>query len=148
MSSQTSKYGSVSGSRPIQVNMDHRLQTWKKAKDFILDEFYTEFTPRWFKRTSRTELKSHGAKAVPSWLLPSLKLGLGAGLCPFSIILNIGRYDELLGGIGLYIASDGVYQLLDLMNNYSEGISRKAATLAIDLISYPMYRILSRARRG
>ena len=146
MSSKTSKFSNVSGIHRTPVKREHGVQRGINAKDFILDEFYTEFTPRWFKRTSRTELKIHGAKAVPNWLLPSLKLGMGAGFCPFSILLNIGRYDELLGAIGLYIAADGVYQLLDLMRKHSEGISREAATLAVDLISYPLYLILSRVR--
>ena len=115
--------------------------------DFIFDELYTEFTPRWFKDEQHREQKSTVIKGVQSWFLPSLKLGIGASLCLISISLNIGRYDTLLGGVGLYIASDGVYQFLDLVSTYSEGVSRKAATLAIDLISYPIYRILLRVRQ-
>lgn len=146
MSSRTPKFSSVSVSRRIHTNRNHGVQMWSKAKDFILDELYIEFMPRWFKGTQRRNLKSPRTKAVPIWFLPSLKLGVGAGLCSLSILLNIGPYEALLGIIGLYIAADGVYQLLDLMSTYSEGVSREAATLLIDLISYPFYRIMSRVR--
>lgn len=113
---------------------------WSRAKDFILEEIYTEFVPKWFKKKQKKGLRTN---EISDWLVPSLKIGTGVGLCPLATVLDIGGHEPIMAGIGLYVAADGIYQLINLM---SYNTTRKAGTLLLDALTYPIYLISSRVR--
>ena len=113
------------------------------AKNVLLAELYTDFVPRWLKRPDTT-FAPLPARTWVAWIAPTLKLAAGTGAIALMADYDLGKYEPVIGAAGLYAAADAVYQLLDLGHPYSEGL-RKAATIAVDLISLPFY-LGSRAR--
>lgn len=127
-----------------QSNETYLARLCRRAKDLLLDELYGEFVPRWYKKKPAS---SGSVKAVPEWILPSLKIGVGASLYPLSTVFGLGDYETVAGAIGLYLAADGVYQFIDMMSPYSKGRGEMAATILVDIVSYPFYLISSKVRR-
>jgi len=116
---------------------------WKKAEEILAAELYTDFVPRWYKK--RTALSGSKMKAAVGWVAPSIKLAIGVGLSPGLWGLELGQYETGAAALCLYLVADATYQLLDLQRPYSLE-SRKAATLALDLLTYPVHAVSARTR--
>jgi hypothetical protein len=144
MDKRNPEFDITSGNPSARPNESYRVQLWPKVKDFLLHELYSEFVPRWFKEKQAT---GGSVRGVPEWILPSLKIGVGTGLCALPAAFDLGGYEAATGAVGLYIAADAVYQFIDMMGPRSEGRGGKAATLLVDIVSYPVYLISSKAQR-
>ena len=73
-----------------------------------------------------------------------LKASVGMGTLLSLPVLDLKNYETLVTGIGLYLAIDGIYQIFNLASSLDYEGRRKAATWALDLITYPFYRLSSR----
>ncbi|MCK4782863.1 MAG: hypothetical protein KAV87_03860 [Desulfobacteraceae bacterium] len=139
-SPQPSGYGQ---GMKVEAEINHESRFWKKAKDLVLAEFYTDFVPRWFKEKS-PEVPNHKSKSLIGSISPGMKLGIGTGLSLLTAF-NFGDYQVILGGLGIYLMVDGIYQLFDLKHPYCKDL-RRAATWAVDALTYPFYLIFLRTR--
>jgi len=128
-----------------QVGIENENRSWKKLEDILLSELYREFFPRWFKKEQFWG--KYKASEIIAWFLPALKLGVGIGLYPLLMTFDCDSYNTVAKGLSFYLTVDGFYQMLDVRHPCAEGL-RKAATVAIDLISYPVYLVLSQIHSG
>ncbi len=119
---------------------------WRKTGNLLIAELYTDFVPRWFKKEDR-QSRDYDTESFISLLSPVVKFAIGVGLYPLLVMYNLGSYGTIIGGLSIYLGADGAYQLLDLRHPYQKEL-RKAATLAVDLLTYPFYLMTSEAQRG
>jgi len=102
-----------------------------RSRSWLSTLLYNEFVPRWFKKKESKDMH----------LLPAFKLGIGIGLYMFSIDKDMAYINIAEGIGGAYLLVDSIYQFVNEMSQ-----SKRAATLAIDLITSPFYLMSSRYR--
>lgn len=145
MTDRLRESSSSQGAPEVRVDANYKTGFWRKVEDVLLAELYTDFVPRWFKK--RTEVRNYETKAAVGWVSPALKLAIGTGLSLGISSFNLGEHETPMAGLCLYFAVDGIYQLLDLRCPYYKDL-RKAATLAVDLVTYPFHSVYSKTRYG
>jgi len=128
-------------------NLEARVTKRNLIKDIILEELYIDLVPRCCKKRDVNlvnNLKRRKFVAMVDAWSSILKASVGMGTLLSLPVLDLKNYETLVTGIGLYLAIDGIYQIFNLASSLDYEGRRKAATWALDLITYPFYRLSSR----